>query len=81
MSDKPYTQTCFFSFCGQSFQMSHGHYDGKFIPRYKISVCRNCYDGNWDGWAPHFEEQLLPHLEANGIDVPERNAKGWLPRD
>jgi len=70
---------CFF--CPTSFQTSHGVYRGKHIPRYQIDVCQGCYDGNWDGWAPRYEAQLVHHLEANGLRIPERNEKGWLPRD
>jgi hypothetical protein len=44
-------------------------------------VCRSCYAGNWDGWAPHYEDDLLEHLEAEGIDEPERLENGLLPRE
>jgi hypothetical protein len=56
-------------------------YDGTHIQAYGITVCRGCYDGNWDGWAPQFEEAVTRHLIAKGLPLPKRNAKGWLPRD
>ena len=56
-------------------------YEGKFIPGYEISVCRTCYNGNWDGWAPHFAERLIENLKKEKISIPEINEKGWLPRD
>ncbi len=67
--------------CDDEFQMGPHRYDGKFIPRYKISVCRICYDGNWDGWAPHFTERLIEHLKKEKFSIPEKNERGWLPRD
>ena len=70
---------CFF--CGTSFQMSHHIYRGKHIRRYGIDVCEGCYAGNWDGWAPHFEAKLRAHLERHRLPIPDRNEKGWLPRN
>jgi hypothetical protein len=67
--------------CGRSFQMGPHRYDGKYIARYKISVCSGCWGSNWDGWGPHQEMLLVAHIRAEGIDMPDRNEKGWLPRD
>lgn len=69
--------------CGNQFQIN-AHVDvddGKYIPRYDITVCRTCWNSNWDGWAPHYEETLIAHLKKKGLPVPERNEKGWLPRE
>jgi hypothetical protein len=66
--------------CGHPFQMGPHRY-GAFIPRYQISVCRTCYEANWDGWSPRHDERLIEYLKASGLPVPKRNAKGWLPRD
>lgn len=78
--DKPKKMyRCFI--CGNGFQIGAGRYDGKYIPRYKINVCRVCYDYNWDGWAPAFEKKLIAHLKKEGIPIPKRNKKEWLPRD
>lgn len=57
-------------------------YEGLYIPRYGITVCRKyCYEGNWDGWAPHHEEKIIATLREKKLPIPERNEKGWLPRD
>ena len=56
-------------------------YSGEFIKLYEIAVCSICYQANWDGWAPHFEQRLVAHLEKCGRPIPQRNEKGWLPRD
>lgn len=79
MSEYKVMFSCFM--CGDKFQMGPHTYKGKFISSYKISVCENCYKGNWDGWTLHYEERLLPHLKENGIPIPERNEKGWVPRE
>jgi hypothetical protein len=73
------TYACFA--CGRVFEMGPQTYDGTFIPRYDIRVCRTCYVENWDGWGPFIERRLLAHLKESGIAVPPRNANGWLPRD
>jgi hypothetical protein len=67
--------------CGSSFQMGPHVYDGKHIARYQITVCRACWLGNWDGWAPQYEKRLLSLLTERGLPVPARNEKGWLPRE
>jgi hypothetical protein len=63
--------------------MNYGRHDyrGKTIARYKITVCSGCYEGNWDGWAPHYEAKLLSHLDALGLPHPPRQKNGFLPRD
>jgi hypothetical protein len=68
-------------FCRRPFQMGPQVYQGKHIRRYQIDVCDGCYEGNWDGWAPRFEAQLIPRLKTTGLPIPDRNDKGWLPRD
>ena len=67
--------------CGQEFQFGPNAYDGKYIPKYLITVCSGCYAANWDGWAPHFEPAVTRKLKEQGLVLPARNAKGWLPRD
>ncbi len=71
--------SCFI--CTNEYEMGFGVYDGKYIRRYDINVCKGCYDGNWDGWNPANEKKLIDHLNEKGLPVPERNEKGWLPRD
>ena len=81
MTERAIMSVCFM--CGEQFQMGPPPhlYDGKYIRRYDIAICRMCYDANWDGWAPLWEEQLIRHLKEKGLEIPERNEKGWLPRD
>jgi hypothetical protein len=67
--------------CGQEYQMGPHQYDGKHVSLYQITVCTTCYEGNWDGWAPHYEERLIAHLKDKGLPIPRRNDKGWLPRE
>lgn len=67
--------------CDNEFQFGPHRYDGKYVPRYDIWVCRICYNGNWDGWGPQFEDRLIEHLNKEGIPVPEKNENGWFPRD
>jgi hypothetical protein len=46
-----------------------------------MTVCRICYDGNWDGWGRMLEPRILKHLKDQGVPAPDRNGEGWLPRD
>lgn len=50
------------------------------IPRYRLVICRGCYACNWDGWGPCWEDTLERHLQVRGVEIPERNEKGWYPR-
>lgn len=79
MSEIEFKHTCFM--CGSKFRYGLHVYDGQHIPQYQITVCRLCYEGNWDGWAPHLEEKLLKHIKKKGLQVPKRNEKGLFPRD
>ena len=56
-------------------------YDGEYIQRYDLYMCSPCHTGNWDGWNPGYEHKLVEHLQAKGLPIPERNARGWFPRD
>jgi hypothetical protein len=67
--------------CKREYQMGPHRYDGKRVPRYDITVCLVCYNSNWDGWNPRYEEFLLSNLTQKGLPIPEKNAKGWFPRD
>ncbi len=67
--------------CGSEFQMGAHRYDGKRAPRYDIVVCLPCYEANGDGWNPRYEEFLISHLKEKGLPIPEKNAKGFFPRD
>jgi hypothetical protein len=67
--------------CDRDFQWGPHIYEGRRIPKYDIDVCNTCYQANWDGWAPHLEKKLIRYLKEKGLPIPERNAKGWLPRE
>lgn len=79
MADFKHMVKCFC--CGSEFQFGLHAYLGRKVNGYEFMACRNCYDGNWDGWVPHLEPKILAHLHALGIDPPPRNSSGWLPRD
>lgn len=79
MNDEKIMYTC--DLCGFKYQMGRHIYDGKYIPRYELNVCKACYTGNHDGWSSRDEKQLLNHLKEKGLPVPDRNNDGLLPRD
>jgi len=76
-------QKCMYNcdICGAQFQFGPHIYDGRYIASYQITVCKSCWDGNWDGWGAGAEPKLISHLEKRGTPVPKRNEKGWLPRE
>lgn len=67
--------------CNEVFEIGPAKDEGRFVSRYQVQVCNNCYRANWDGWAPQFEEKLIVHLQERGLSIPARNDLGWLPRD
>jgi DNA-directed RNA polymerase subunit RPC12/RpoP len=67
--------------CGSEFQFGAHAYNGKSIARYKLMVCKNCWNVNWDGWNDEAEEKILTHLNENNIPIPKRNENGRLPRE
>ena len=86
MSGRRLMFRCFF--CRNKFErddhLYHGNltgYHGKYVGRYMIEVCDECYAGNSDGWTPPFESPLLAHLTEKGLPIPDRNKEGRLPRD
>jgi len=79
MTDFKFMLTC--PICHIPFQFGAHRYDGKHLPRYDMTVCLTCYSANWDGWAPHFEQTIEEHLAAKKLPLPDRNSKGWYPRD
>jgi hypothetical protein len=44
--------------CGSSFRFGPHIYEGHHIDAYKINVCSVCWNGNWDGWVPHYERRF-----------------------
>lgn len=68
--------------CGQQSQHGPHRYEGHRLELYgDIFCCDLCWNGNWDGWAPHLEAILLEHLKQKGLPVPKRNEKERLPRN
>ena len=68
--------------CGVSYQHGPHKYEGHKLNLYGgLFVCHTCWQSNHDGWAPHHEKILLAHLKEKGLSVPQRNAKGFLPRE
>lgn len=66
-----------------SFNYQHGPqiYNGRKLSGYQLQVCKNCYDGNWDGWTSQHNKLLLNRCKELGINPPSYNKKGYLPRD
>lgn len=67
--------------CKNDFQHGPHRYEGHLCKLYDIVVCDTCWESNWDGWNPRHEDFLIRHLKEKGMPIPERNSKGWLPRD
>ena len=68
--------------CGNPYQHGPHRYDGHKLELYGgVFCCDACWRANWDGWGPHSEPTILAILLANGLPVPPRNKKGWLPRE
>jgi hypothetical protein len=79
MPDSPFMRNC--ELCNSQFEYGAHRYAGTYIPKYQLLVCTGCYQGNWDGWGPIAEERFVAHLKSKGIPLPQRNEKGWYPRD
>ena len=78
MRDK-ITKQC--DLCRGEFQYGPGLYEGRWIAKYKLLVCKTCWASNWDGWSPAHEPAFLSHLAKHGIELPPRNADGYYPRE
>ena len=61
--------------------MGPNRYGGYYIRRYQIYVCLAEFQESWEGWAPEYEKRLIGHLKEEGLRMPKRNARGWLPRN
>ena len=48
---------------------------------YDIMVCPICHDTNEAGWAPVREGAVTQRLIEQGLPLPPRNDRGWLPRE
>lgn len=70
------------SICGKDERYGPDLYKGHHLHLYGgVFCCDNCWKGNWDGWGPLHEHKLLKILESENLPIPDRNSKGWLPRD
>ena len=49
-------------------------------PGYDLFVCKQCWQGAERGWDPGFEPTLMQALARRGLLIPDRNARGRLPR-
>lgn len=78
---QPYKNMVTCALCSKDFQFGPHAYDGTHLSGYGLTVCRSCYNSNWDGWAPRNEKIILAHLSSRGVRPPARNSAGWLPRD
>ena len=67
--------------CGGIHYQGMGVYPLRKVSGYELFCCEVCYNGNWDGWNPQYETMLLEHLKKIGAKPPQRNEKGWLPRE
>lgn len=67
--------------CDRPYRAGPSIYDGRKIPAYDISVCMLCYRSNWDGFTYNDAAKIETHLKIKGLHIPQRNEKGWLPRD
>lgn len=67
--------------CDNEFQVGRHIQEGHYVGRYQLHVCAKCYQCNEAGWAPLYEQKLMPLLISQGLAIPPRNALGLLPRD
>jgi hypothetical protein len=65
--------------CSKWFQFGQHIYDGKRISEYDIKICEICYKSNRDGFLDQDASKIEAHLRDNGLNIPARNEKGWLP--
>lgn len=66
--------------CGSEYQQGPHLYEGRHSQLFDLWVCSTCWEYNWDGWADHYEEKLLKHIESKQLPIPERNPNGLFPR-
>ena len=76
-------QTPFFpcDICGTRCKTGAGVHGVQRIPGYDLTVCRNCFQSNYEGWAPEHVEAFENHLELKQIPFPARHAGVLYPRE
>ena len=67
--------------CGSQYQHGPHRYEGHNLKRYEMMVCDTCWQSNWDGWAPQYENRIIEHTKSKGMTLPSRNDNGLLPRE
>lgn len=67
--------------CGTEVMFGKGAYQLRPLKLYGVHCCETCWKGNWDGWGPYSESKILAILKEKNLPIPERNKKGWLPRE
>lgn len=72
---------CVCPLCSALFKWGPERFDGREIKRYDLKVCNICWQQSWGGWKHSHEEKIIAHLEKSGLPIPERNARGLLPRE
>lgn len=66
--------------CGHNNTFGNGEYDGKPSEHdNRIFFCNSCRNVHWDGIGPMHEKKFVEALTKHGLDLPERNEKGWYP--
>lgn len=61
--------------CGLNYQMGPGRYEGIRLKLYELTVCEKCWDLNWDGWHPDYEEFLIRHMRNKNFLSQTRTRK------
>ncbi|WP_139816892.1 hypothetical protein [Escherichia coli] len=68
--------------CGKDIRFGPHLYEAHRLELYgNVFCCHDCWENNWDGWSPNAEPTILRILKEKNLQIPERNKKGWLPRD
>lgn len=75
----PYKVKC--DICGEPHYQGAGVWPLRKLSGYELFCCDICYDGNWDGWNERHEQKLLKRLAELGVEPPQRNEDGSLPRE
>lgn len=80
MTNEKFMYKC--DLCGQQYQYGPHRYEGHPLKLYGgIMICNSCWNANHDGFSPQYDKRLIEHLKQNNLLVPERNSRGWLPRE
>ena len=67
--------------CEKTIQAGVQLGDARWIDRYEMWVCLDCYEQSAGGWSAEQEARIIAHVRACRRACPERNALGLLSRD